>query len=78
MHCILCKRSILVSFQPSHNSHLSRADGVRMTGFNSIVNPQRDESWGVWNMGFEDLKPSKLAREHEQMVKQLYAADSQE
>lgn len=58
--------------------HIDEADSYCTTGFKSIVNPQRDESWGVWNVGFEDLKPSKLAHEHEQMVKQLYVVDSQE
>ncbi|KAF2096725.1 hypothetical protein NA57DRAFT_42840 [Rhizodiscina lignyota] len=47
-------------------------------GFKSIVNPERDESWGVWNMGFENLQSSKLAREHERMVKEIYGDEAWE
>ncbi|KAF2098818.1 hypothetical protein NA57DRAFT_76056 [Rhizodiscina lignyota] len=45
-------------------------------GFHSIINPNRSEEMPIWSIGFEDLKPSRLAQDHEKMVKEIYGSDA--
>ena len=44
---------------------------LSLAGFQSFIDPSRKDNI-LWSMAFENLKPSRLERDHRRMVQELY------